>query len=334
MTKAGVIGISGYTGEMTASILLDHPKMELCYVSSRVKKPVKFSKIFPQFRGKTNILCRQFDAKEACLCDILFLALPHTVSQGFAPLLLKGGKRVIDLSADYRIKNTAVYKTYYKVTHSDKRNLKSAVYGMPELYKDQIKRASLVANPGCYPTASLLALAPLVKAKLIKNIIIDAKSGISGAGRKAVIEYQKSHSKSNLFGYKAFTHQHAPEIEAILSGLAGKKLNLQFMPHVIPAQRGIYVTIYADLTRTVTKPKLLKVFNDCYRRAAFVRVLKNRLVHLDDVLDTNFCDISVECSGKKVVIFAAIDNLIKGAAGQAVQNANIMLGFNEKLGLE
>jgi N-acetyl-gamma-glutamyl-phosphate reductase len=240
---------------------------------------------------------------------------------------------VIDLSADYRLKNTAEYEKYYQAQHPDIANLQSAVYGLPEFYRSEIKKAKLLANPGCYPTVSVLSIAPLLKEGLIENIIIDAKSSITGAGRKPALEYHYAHLNGNMFCYKPFGHQHLPEINQILSQICSKKTEVHFTPHVIPADRGILATAYADLTADIPLDKLNAVYEKYYKNEPFVRLFGQNLPQLKNVAGTNFCDIGFQTQEEKIVIIGAIDNLIKGAAGQAVQNMNIMLGFDETAGL-
>jgi N-acetyl-gamma-glutamyl-phosphate reductase len=250
------------------------------------------------------------------------------------PVLLKEGKKVIDLSADYRIEDTQVYKKWYSKDHTDINNIKKAVYGLPELYKDKIKNASLIANPGCYPTAAILALAPLFKNKLAKPefIIIDAKSGITGAGRKPDLSSVYSDFNENLKAYKINQHQHMPEIEEVLSNISGKKVEINFVPHLIPMDRGILETIYLKTDTKVNVIDLLKLCKEFYKQSPFVRINdEGKFPEIKDVLNTNFCDIGIKIDSQKslVIIVAAIDNLVKGAAGQAVQNMNIMCGFPE-----
>jgi len=329
--KAGVIGVRGFTGEVLAGILLNHPNTELVYVTSRVDKPVPLSEIFPYLEKKTRLLCEPFDIQKAVKCDILFLSLPHTVSMEFVPLLLKAGKKAIDLSADYRIKDMNTYYKHYKKQHTDTKNIAKAVYGLCEVYKSKIRNAKLVDPPGCYPTAVLLAVLPLFKENLIKDntLYIDGKSGISGAGRKAKIEYHFAELQNNAFAYKAFAHQHVPEISQAIKDYAKVGPNIVFCPHVIPAARGILVTVYGQLKKNTDVQGVFKRF---YKNKFFVR-LRNRLVSLKDTSFTNFCDIGIKQHNKNIIITASIDNLMKGAAGQAVQNMNIMEGFNESQGL-
>ncbi|TBR18318.1 N-acetyl-gamma-glutamyl-phosphate reductase, partial [bacterium] len=294
------------------------------------------SKVFPQFSSQLDMLCAKPDIKDIVKkCDLVFLALPHTLSMEWAPKLLKAGKRVIDLSADYRINDLALYKKFYGVEHKDKINLKTAVYGIPELYRSKIKSAKLVANPGCYPTAAILALAPLVSigAIDISSIIIDAKSGVSGAGKKLVKEMLFNEVNEDFKAYKINTHQHMPEIEQILSKLSGGKVGLTFVPHLLPVNRGILETIYLNKNKNKIQ-NAISLYEKFYKNEKFVRVRKEgEFPALKDVVGTNFCDIAIMDCGDTLIVISAIDNLLKGASGQAVQNMNIMCGLPEGCGL-
>jgi N-acetyl-gamma-glutamyl-phosphate reductase len=253
-----------------------------------------------------------------------------------APKLLGKKKRVVDLSADYRLKSPQAYKAHYKAVHTDKKNLKTAVYGMPELYRKDIAGAHLVANPGCYPTAVILGLAPLCKKRLIETdgIFIDAKSSITGAGRKAHIDYHYAHIDGNIWAYKAFVHQHVPEMAQALKSISLRDVSLRFIPHVVGVHSGIYATIFTRLAKKTTAGQITALYRKFYAQAPFVRI-RDGFPKLSDVVGTNFCDIGIACDEKNrhCVITAAIDNLIKGAAGTAVQNMNIMLGMDQKQGL-
>lgn len=333
--RIAILGATGFTGEKLVEILLSHPEAELVYLASRTPEPVEYSKFFPHFSGKLKLFCEPIDVKKtAKIADFIFLSLPHTVSMEFAPYLLDKGKKVIDLSADYRFKNTDVYKKYYKKTHKDKANLKKAVYGLTEINKQAIKKAKLVANPGCYPTSVILALFPLVKSGIIKGkIIVDSKSSITGAGRKTASEL-KEVVPDNLWAYKPFIHQHSPEITSFLKEKTSKRINLCFQPHVVDVDSGIYSTVYLDLNKKATAKKIKSLYEKYYKAAPFVKI-KEEFPKLKDVAGTNFCFISFALSAncKQLVVVSAIDNLIKGAAGGAIQNMNIMLGFKESLGL-
>ncbi len=341
MLRVGIIGVKGYTGEELISILLKHPRVKINYLSARVDKPVPISRIFPRFKNKLNVICRNFDLKQAIEnCDLFFLALPHTASMAVTPLLLKADKKVIDLSADYRIKDRGIYESAYKVKHSDINNISRAAYGLPELNKTAIKKASLVANPGCYPTAAILAIAPLLRNKSysLRDIVIDAKSGYSGAGRKPVDDPFMLELKDDFKAYKVDAHQHAPEIEQELSGLLKKKTKVTFVPHLLPVERGILETIYIrnSLRSPVSGPQLISLYRKFYKNSPFVRIKKEgEFPRLKDVRFSNFCDIGIKVSEDKnmIILISAIDNLVKGASGQAVQNMNLICGFKETEGL-
>jgi len=341
MLKVGIIGASGFAGEKLIDILLKHPQAKISYLAAKIEQKQKINQIFPHLKGKIDLECDNVLNKDMAirLCDFLFLALPHTVSMQFVPEFLKNGKKVIDLSADYRLKNISVYESFYKVKHTDKPEIKKAVYGLPELYRAKIKSAGLIANPGCYPTAAILALAPLLKNKLIKldSIIIDAKSGFSGAGRETVAN-QKQEILSNFKAYKVNVHQHIPEIDQELSNIAGKKLKTVFVPHLLPLEQGILETIYIKKKRKEPKSEssqnAISLYKAFYRNEPFVRILdEGKFPQIKDVVNTNYCDIGIKEEADKLIIIAAIDNLFKGAASQAVQNMNIMCGFNEAAGL-
>lgn len=338
MINVGIIGISGYSGVTALELLLKHPKVRVTYASANNTRG-KVTDIWPQFVGKTNLICRKFDLKKAVsLCDLIFLAVPHTVSMALTPNLIKAGVPVIDLSGDYRLSSEQQYKKWYGQTHTDSKNLKKAVYGLPELYREDIKKANLIANPGCYPTAALLALIPFISihGKLVQSIAIDAKSGISGAGRKASIALNFSEVAGNFKAYKVLHHQHAPEIDLYLSKISDKPLAVDFVPHLLPVNRGILETIYVRLDQKLSLSVLHKIYTRFYKTEPFVHILPiGQQPELKNVVGTNMCDIGLAMSanGQLLVITSVIDNLVKGAAGQAIQNMNIMKGFRETTGL-
>ena len=336
MIKAGVVGATGYTGEELIDILAGHKDVTVCSLSAIIDKPTNISDIFPKLKGKLDIICKSLDVKEVIQSsDVVFLALPHTVSMQFAPEFLKAGKKVIDLSADYRLP-ADIYVKWYGKGHIDKGNLKKAVYGLPELYRKEIKKCNLVANPGCYPTSVILAIAPLVKADVVElsDIIVDAKSGITGAGRKASVTLLFGEIDDNLKAYKIGSHQHTPEILLQLENIAGEDVNILFVPHVIPIRRGIFSTIYLKPKKKIAQDEIDNFYKDFYRGEPFVRFFGGGNVpELKDVVNTNFCDIGAKLTKDRIVVVSAIDNLTKGAAGQAVQNMNIMCGLDEKQGL-
>jgi N-acetyl-gamma-glutamyl-phosphate reductase len=252
--------------------------------------------------------------------------------------LLKAGKKVIDLSADYRLKKSALYKKWYGAAHKDLKNLRKAVYGLPEIFREKVRKARLIANPGCYPTAALLGLAPLVSihGSKVQSVIIDAKSGVSGAGRKVAEGFMFPFVNENFKAYRVLNHQHTPEIDQYLSVLAGRDMATTFVPHLLPVDSGILETIYVALKEKMSAAQLHTLYRKFYKTETFVRVLDlGKQVELKDVVKTNFCDLALAVSADKrmVVITSVIDNLVKGAAGQAVQNMNLMCGFNETEGL-
>lgn len=338
MIKVGIVGISGYSGFTALEILLRHKGVRVSYVSAN-NTTGKVADIWPKLAGQTNLYCGTYELKKAVeLCDAVILAVPHTVSMQLAPELLKAQKKVIDLSGDYRLKSKEDYKKWYGTNHVDNKNLKEAVYGLPELYREDIKKASLISNPGCYPTAGVLALAPVVAAyaKDISSVIIDAKSGVSGAGRKVKLDFVFPETNENFKAYKVLKHQHEPEIALYLSKLAGKNININFVPHLLPINRGILETIYVHLKKPVGLHEAHKMVQKFYKTEPFVRLVPlGQQPEIKNVAYTNFCDIGLAASedGKLLCITSAIDNLLKGASGQAVQNLNIMYGFKETEGL-
>ena len=336
--RAAVVGATGYTGEEIVRILAWHPNVKVTYVSGKEDRDVKIQQIFPYLKNRVDLDCRAFNIAEAIdKCDVAFLSLPHTVSMEAAAPFLKAGKKVIDVSADYRLKDTAVYEKFYKVAHKDMANLKHAVYGLPEVNREKIKAAKLIANPGCFPTGAIIGIYPGLKKGLFSanGIIIDAKSGVTGAGRKASKDLNFSEVNESFKAYKPFVHQHVPEMDQELSKAAKKDVSVAFVPHLLPMNRGILSTIYAPLTRAVTAEELLDVYKKTYEGEPFVNIYpKDQLPELKNVARTNFCDIGIRVFPEKklALIVAAIDNLGKGAAGQAVQNMNIMYGFDETAG--
>ncbi|MCD6134446.1 MAG: N-acetyl-gamma-glutamyl-phosphate reductase [Candidatus Omnitrophica bacterium] len=334
-TQVAIIGVTGFTGERLANILLSHPQVELSYVTARLIEPKPLAEIFPYLEKKTQLVCENFKEEKALKkAEVFFLSLPHTVSFTIAPFLLKGGKKVIDLSADYRIKDTLLYRKYYQKLHKDRKNLKKAVYGLPEFWRAKIREAYLVANPGCYATAVLLVLLPLLKEGIIKDdfVVIDAKSGVTGAGRRALLDYHFSFISENVRAYKPLTHQHLAEINQQIFSFAHKRAVVKFCPHLLPLNRGIMITVYGKLKGGNSSSRIKKAYFKYYRREPFVRV-RDFLPLLRDVYNTNFCDIGFSCDRDSVVIVGVIDNLMKGAASQAVQNMNIMLSLDERTGL-
>jgi N-acetyl-gamma-glutamyl-phosphate reductase len=333
------VGATGYTGEELVRILSKHPQVELTYVSGKEDRDIKIQAIFPYLKNRVDLDCRAFSFDEAAeKCDLVFLSLPHTVSQDVAPRFLKAKIKVIDVSADYRLKDEAVYEKFYKVKHKDLANLRQAVYGLPELNRDKIKSARLVANPGCYPTGSILGLLPGAKRGFfdLDSIVIDAKSGVTGAGRKADKALNFSEVNESFKAYKLFEHQHVPEIDQTLSKAVGKNISVVFVPHLLPINRGILSTIYVKLKKKTDTLGLISIYQKFYAQEPFVKVYDaGALPEIKHVVGTNLCDIGLRVNTSKnlAVIVSAIDNLDKGAASQAVQNMNIMSGFDERVGL-
>jgi len=342
MINVGIIGATGYTGEELIDILLEHPEVRITYLAAKIEKPNPIEEIFPKFKNRIKLICEPLDINlAASKCSLLFLAMPHTASMAVVPKLLKANKKVIDLSADYRLRNAKIYEKFYKVEHTDAQNLKDAVYGLTEMYRSRIKEAKLVANPGCYPTAAILGLAPLIACKTFESeaIIIDAKSGVTGTGRRAHLEYFFSEINEDAYAYKINIHQHMPEINQELSKLATGSIKVAFVPHLLSVNRGILETIYIKQSRPLKigkSQKLIELYKKFYKKEPFIRVKEEgEYVRLKDVVKTNFCDISIRSfpEDNLIIIVTAIDNLGKGAAGQAVQNMNIMCGFPEQAGL-
>lgn len=340
--NVGIIGATGHTGEVLIELLLSHPNVKITHLYNSGKskqKAVVISDVFPKFKKRLDLTCGKPDFDQIKKdCDLIFLALPHTISMQFAPKLLKMGKRVIDLSADYRIKNPSIYEKHYKVTHQDKTNLKESVYGLPELNRAKIKTAKLLANPGCYPTSAILGLAPLLAVNLIDSdsIIIDAKSGVSGAGKRVEKEYLFSEIQGDFRAYKVNVHQHSPEIDQAISKVSGKKINAVFVPHLLPIERGILSTIYLKKAKGVKlKVKnVVELYKKFYKNEPFIRIKPDGVFpRIKDVAKTNFCDIGVKDFGSTIIVISAIDNLLKGASSQAVQNMNIMYKLPETTGL-
>ncbi len=338
MVKIAIVGASGYTGVELLRLLSGHPGVDITCVTSRQNAGEPIAAVFPSLRDRVHLRCDPLDnAVVIAKADFVFTALPHQTAMEVIPGLLAAGKRVVDLSADYRLHDVAVYRQWYQ-EHTSPELLGEAVYGLPELYREQVKSARLVANPGCYPTSVALALAPLLAGKLIdhRSLIIDSKSGTSGAGRSAKMGSLFCEVNEGFAAYGVGAHRHTPEIEQTLSALAGEVVTVSFTPHLLPVNRGILSTCYATLTPRRDTAELLASYDDYYRDEPFVRVCgAGSLPNVALVRGSNFCDLGVVSDGRtgRVIVVAAIDNLTKGAAGQAVQNMNLMLGFPETTGL-
>lgn len=341
MLKAAILGGSGYTGCELLRLLLSHPQVEVTAVTSERSAGQDVTDIYPGFRN-TDLKFESLNlSKLVKKADIFFLCLPHKTSQEAVAFFHGAGKKVIDLSADYRLKSARVYKAWYNTPHLFPPLLKKAVYGLPEVNRDRIKEASIIANPGCYPTSAILGLAPLIGKGFInrKSIIIDSKSGTSGAGRNPAQPFMFCEVNESVRAYAISVHRHTPEIEQELSLISKKNINLIFTPHLMPMDRGILSTIYVRLKKKIKLSDIQKEYKKYYLNEPFVRVLKNGVYpSTKAVRGSNYCDISVfidmrSDKSQTLIIVSAIDNLIKGASGSAVHNMNIMYGFDETSGL-
>lgn len=332
--KAAILGGSGYTAVELIKILLRHPGAEIAAITSRQDEHI--ADLHPSLLGRLDVRCIPFDADalKAKGVEVAFGCLPHGTSMESIPPLLDRGIRVIDLSADYRLRDAAVYQQWYKETHHDTKNLAHAVYGLPEVYGNRLAGARLVANPGCYPQTAILGLAPLVANKLIElsGIVIDSKSGVSGGGRTPKLDFHYPECNESVRAYAVGSHRHTPEIEQALGDIAGAKVEVIFTPHLIPMDRGILSTIYATPTRTVTEAELTELYQNYFAGKPFVRV-RTTPPATKDTAHTNFLDVCVKAVRGKVLVIAAEDNLVRGASGVAVQNFNLLFGFPETTGL-
>lgn len=339
MVKVAVIGASGYTGVELLRLLIGHPHIEVACVTSRQHEGKAISSVFPSLAGACDLVCEALDvASVASRCDLVFTALPHKTAMEVVPDFLQAGCKVVDLSADYRLRNQEVYERWYQ-PHSSPELLDMAVYGLPELFREQIVGASLVANPGCYPTSVALGLTPLLKeAKVqLSSLLIDSKSGMTGAGRGAKQDTIYSEVNEAFKAYGIASHRHTPEIEQTLSRLAGETVIVNFTPHLLPINRGILSTIYADLKQPLSTEALLDIYVEHYSAEPFVRVMaEGELPNVANVRGSNYCDIGLvsDLRTGRVIVISVIDNLCKGASGQAVQNMNLMLGLPEGAGLK
>jgi len=338
-TRVGIIGATGYTGEELLRLLLRHPEMEVTALTSQKYAGIEISQVFPTLMNRIQLKCEELSVERISQkVDFVFTAVPHKTAMETVPLFYRLGKRVVDLSADFRLKDPAVYERWYQ-KHTAADLLPESVYGLPELHREKIRNAKIVGNPGCYPTGALIGLIPLVKKGLIslESIVVDAKSGVSGAGRDVVLESLFCEVNEGVKAYKIFAHRHTPEIEQELSQLVQREIKVTFVPHLIPMDRGILSTLYVRLLKRLKTEELLNAFQDFYRGEPFIRIYpKGKLPNTKDVRGSNFCDMGAVVSepDDRAVVVTAIDNLVKGASGEAVQNMNIMLGHPETMGLE
>ena len=338
--QVGIIGASGYGGIQLVRLLLEHPHVELAYLGGHSSAGKAYSEIYPHLSNIVNLKIEPIDLDAiAQRCQVVFLGLPNGLACDMAPVLMAKGCKVLDLSADYRFKDLDTYTTWYKKERSDQETAAKAVYGLPELYRENIKTAQLIGCPGCYPTASLMALSPLVKQGLIvpETLIIDAKSGTSGGGREAKVGMLLAEAEGSLGAYGVAKHRHTPEIEQIGSDLAGSEIRVQFTPHLIPMVRGILSTVYATLRDPgLVRDDLLTIYSAFYRSSPFIKILPSGVYPQTKwAWGTNLCYIGIETDPRtdRVIVMSAIDNLVKGQAGQAVQCMNLMMGWEEALGL-
>ena len=337
LIRAGIVGGTGYTGVELLRLLAAHPAVELTVITSRGDAGTAVAAMFPNLRGRIDLAFTAPDAAALAACDVVFFATPNGIAMKEAPELLQSGTRVIDLAADFRIRDVGDWETWYGMRHASPGLLAEAVYGLPELHRESIRGARLVANPGCYPTAVQLGFMPLLRAGVIDvgSLVADCKSGVSGAGRKAEVHTLLAEAGDNFKAYAVPGHRHLPEIRQGLAGVAGRDVGLTFVPHLTPMIRGIHATLYARLT--ATDIDLQALFEDAYAGEPFVDVMPSGShPETRSVRGANTCRIAVHRpqGGDVVVVLSAIDNLVRGAAGQAVHNMNLMFGLPESTGID
>lgn len=336
MIRAGIIGATGYAGVELVRILLSHPDAEIAAISSVSYDGKKLSEIYPSLRGICDMTLSDGDGIED-KCDVVFASLPHGLSEIPAAKCVEKGVKFIDLGADFRLDDAKVYEQWYGKSYNYPDLHARSVYCIPELHRDRISGADIVGNPGCYPTSAALALAPIVEAGLDRGIIIDSKSGVTGAGKGLSDNTHYPNCNEAFSPYKVASHRHTPEIEQTLSAIAGRDIHITFVPHLLPLNRGIISTCYVDLSKDISSDELYKLYCDRYGGEKFVRVLPlGEVANLRNVRQSNYCDISVHLDKRtgRAVIVSTIDNMVKGAAGQAVQNMNLLFGLPEDRGLD
>lgn len=336
MIQVGIMGATGYTGLELVKLLLRHPEAKIVGLSSRQEGSPRIGEVHPQLNGRLDLGFENISPTElASRCDCVFSCLPHGASAESAAEILATGKRVIDFSADYRLKDVAVYEKWYGVKHPDPTRVGPTPYGLPEWFSDEIRQAKLIANPGCYPTSAILGLGPLLRSGAVEatDLIVDSKSGVSGAGRTPKLTTHFPECNESFSAYNVGQHRHTPEIQQVLSTLAGKPVDLIFTPHLVPMDRGILTTAYARLNGNLSAGELSAILRDAYANCPFVRVVE-ALPTTKQTAHTNYCDVAVRVVGQRAVVISCIDNLIKGASGVAVQNMNLMFGLPETMGLE
>ena len=343
MIKAGIIGATGYAGQQLVWILNNHKEVKLEFISSHSNTGEDMGNVYTNYKKyfKKELISLEEAEENFKNIDALFLALPHGLSEKITKKALENDVKVFDLGADFRLDDSEIYEKWYKVKHNYPEINKNAVYGLPEIYKEKIKNTKVVASPGCYPTSAILGVAPLLKNGLVdtKKIIVDSKSGVSGAGRSVKLDLIYAEVNENFKAYNILKHRHMPEIKQEMDKLSNGDINLVFTPHLLPINRGILSTIYLDVKdefkESLTEEKIYEIYNEFYKNEYFVRVTEN-LPEIKNVKNSNICEIGVRYDKEfgNIVVVSAIDNLIKGAGGQAVQSMNILFGFDEKEGLE
>jgi N-acetyl-gamma-glutamyl-phosphate reductase len=337
MISVSVVGASGYSGVELLKILLRHPEVKIDRLFANSSAGKNISNIEPKFEKVLDKTLELYSVDGISKSDLIFIALPSGEAMNLVPGMLKAGKRVIDLGGDFRLQDILLYERYYKRNHTANEVLKQAVFGLPEWNSEKIKSANLIANPGCYPTSAILPLAPLLKDGIIepRGIAISSLSGVSGAGRSSSADMSFAEVNESVRAYKVGVHQHTPEICTALESLSGKSVALSFVPHLLPITRGIYTSIYANLAKKVDEQDIMNNYAKYYEHAPFVRYSKSTIPEIKNVVYTNFIDIGFRINQEtgQIVVLSTIDNLIKGAAGQAVQNMNLMFGLDEPEGL-
>lgn len=339
MLKVAICGGSGYAGAELLRILAAHAEVRITAVTSEKSAGKRVTDLFPHLRQYDNLVYEPLDREKIISkADLFFMALPHAASQVAVDFFVTQGKKVVDLSADYRLRDAKTYEEWYKVSHMFPGTLKKAVYGLPELYRKKIAKSRLVANPGCYPTGAIIGLYPAIKNRFVKldSIVVDSKSGTSGAGRQSEVSFSYCEVNEGFKAYSVAAHRHTPEIEQELSAAAGKSVKLNFTPHLVPLDRGILTTIYARLTKDADPKAVHEAYGAAYRKEPFTRVLDmGRFPNVKNVRGTNLCELGITVNERTttLIVVTAIDNLVKGASGQAVHNMNIMMGFDETTAL-
>jgi N-acetyl-gamma-glutamyl-phosphate reductase len=339
MIEVGIIGASGYTGAELIRILSNHPMVKLSYLTANKYRNQKVAMLYPHLAVCGDLSFIPYNSEEVKKADIVFVAVPHGTSMKIVPDLFGFGCKIIDLSGDFRLKDESLYQKWYGLSHTFPSLLKEAVYGLPELYRHEIKRADFVTNPGCYPTSALLAVAPLLKKGLVSDepLVINSCAGVSGAGRGLSLSTHFSECNESIEPYSIAEHKHTPEMEQEMSALFSKEVIITFVPHLVPITRGILTTAYCGVENSWKTSELIDLYQDFYKDEPFIRILEEgSYPKTKHVLGSNYCFIGIKMDEqtRKAIVVAAIDNLVKGASGQAVQNMNIMCGFKEDEGLK